>query len=41
MLLQANIYKMLVNGDEWGEWQGYQLPLSDKYVVIWSPRGTK
>lgn len=41
MLLQANIYKMLVNGDEWGEWQGYQLPVSDEYVVIWSPRGTK
>lgn len=32
---------MLVNGDEWGEWQGYQLPVSDEYVTIWSPLGTK
>lgn len=41
MLLEANVYKMLVNGDEWGEWQGYQLPVSDEYVVIWTPRGTR
>lgn len=41
MLVQAHIYKMLVNGDAWGEWQGYQLPVSDDYVTIWSPRGTK
>jgi protein associated with RNAse G/E len=41
MLLQAHIYKRLVNGDAWGEWQGYQLPVSDEYVTIWSPRGTK
>jgi protein associated with RNAse G/E len=41
MLLKAHIYKMLVNGDAWGEWQGYQLPVSDDYVTIWSPRGTK
>ncbi len=41
MLLQVEIYKMLVNGDPWGEWSGYQLPISDQYVTIWAPRGTK
>lgn len=41
MLLQVDIYKMLVNGDAWGEWSGYQLPVSDRYVTIWAPRGTK
>lgn len=40
MLQEANIYKMLVNGDQWGAWQGYQLPVSDKYVCIWTPIGT-
>jgi protein associated with RNAse G/E len=41
MLVQADIYKMLVNGDPWGEWSGYQLPISDQYVTIWTPHGTK
>jgi protein associated with RNAse G/E len=41
MLLEANVLKMLVNGDEWGTWRGYQLPVSDQYVTIWTPRGTR
>ncbi len=41
MLLKAEICKMLVNGDQWGAWTGYQLPVSDKYVTIWTPRGTR
>jgi len=41
MLLEANISKMLVNGDEWAAWKGYQLPISDEYVCIWTPIGTK
>jgi hypothetical protein len=40
MLLEADIVKMLVNGDEWGAWKGYQLPVSDAYVSIWTPLGT-
>ncbi len=40
MLLEVEICKMLVNGDEWGAWKGYQLPVSDQYVTIWTPRGT-
>ncbi len=40
MLEKANIYKMLVNGDQWGTWQGYQVPVSDNYVCIWTPIGT-
>jgi protein associated with RNAse G/E len=41
MLLQADIRKMLVNGDQWGGWRGYQLPISDSYVSIWTPAGTE
>jgi protein associated with RNAse G/E len=41
MLVQADIFKMLVSGDPWAEWSGYQLPISDQYVTIWTPRGTK
>jgi protein associated with RNAse G/E len=40
MLQEANIRKMLVNGDQWGGWRGYQLPISDQYVTIWTPSGT-
>lgn len=40
MLLTADVYKMLVSGDQWGAWRGYQLPVSDEYVCIWTPRGT-
>ena len=40
MLLEADIFKMLVNGDEWGAWKGYQLPISDEYICIWTPLGT-
>jgi protein associated with RNAse G/E len=40
MLEKAKVYKMLVNGDQWGAWQGYQLPVSDSYVCIWTPVGT-
>lgn len=40
MLLKANIRKMLVDGSQWGGWQGYQLPVSNEYVVIWTPIGT-
>lgn len=40
MLRTVNIRKMLVNGDQWGAWKGYQLPISDKYVCIWTPIGT-
>ena len=41
MLLEANVAKMLVNGDEWAAWKGYQLPINDEYVCIWTPIGTK
>jgi protein associated with RNAse G/E len=40
MLLEVEVHKMLVDGSEWGKWKGYQLPLSDDYVSIWTPFGT-
>ena len=40
MLLPANIRKMLVNGDEWASWGGYHIPVSEEYIVIWTPIGT-
>jgi len=41
MLLEADIRKMLVNGDQWAAWRGYQFPISDSYVSIWTPIGTE
>ena len=41
MLLEADVCKMLVNGDPWAEWKGYQVPVSEEYVCIWTPVGTK
>lgn len=40
MLQEVNVRKMLVNGDQWGAWQGYQLPISEEYVCVWAPIGT-
>jgi protein associated with RNAse G/E len=41
MLLETDISKMLVNGDEWAAWKGFQLPVSDQYACVWTPIGTK
>ena len=41
MLLETEVCKMLVNGDPWAAWQGFQLPVSDEYICIWTPIGTK
>lgn len=40
MLQKVDIYKKLVNDDIWGKWQGYQVPVSDEYVCVWTPIGT-
>lgn len=41
MLLDTNIRKMLVNGDQWASWHGYHIPVSEEYFVIWTPVGTE
>jgi protein associated with RNAse G/E len=41
MLLEADVRKMLVSGDQWASWRGYQLPLSNQYVSVWTPIGTE
>lgn len=41
MLLETEVCKMLVNGDPWACWRGFQLPVSDEYICIWTPAGTK
>jgi protein associated with RNAse G/E len=41
MLAEVNVRKMLVSGDQWARWKGYQLPLSDRYVSVWTPSGTE
>ncbi len=40
MLQEVNVRKMLVSGDQWGAWQGYQLPVGDQYTCVWAPPGT-
>ena len=41
MLLEASIRKMLVDGDQWARWNGYHIPVSEDYIVIWTPIGTE
>ena len=41
MLIEATIRKMLVDGSQWAHWQGYHIPVSDNYFVIWTPAGTE
>jgi len=41
MLQEADVYKMLVSGEQWGKWQGFQFPMSEQYVTIWTPIGTE
>jgi protein associated with RNAse G/E len=41
MLLEVEVTKMLVSGDPWANWRGYQLPVSDDYICIWTPAGTR
>lgn len=41
MLLEANIRKMLVSGDQWACWHGYHVPVSEQYIIIWTPAGTE
>lgn len=32
---------MLVDGSQWASWQGYHIPASNQYFVIWTPAGTE
>ncbi|HAT46917.1 MAG TPA: hypothetical protein DDW33_01145 [Ktedonobacter sp.] len=41
MLLETNIRKMLVSGDQWASWHGYHVPVSNEYFVVWTPAGTE
>ena len=41
MLLTAQVRKMLVNGDQWASWNGYHIPVSEEYFVIWTPVGSE
>ena len=41
LLLEAHIRKMLVDGTQWATWQGYHVPVSDDYFVIWTPAGSQ
>jgi protein associated with RNAse G/E len=41
LLLTTNVRKVLVDGSQWASWQGYHIPISDKYFVIWTPAGTE
>jgi protein associated with RNAse G/E len=41
MLLDTTIRKLLVDGNQWASWHGYHLPVSDQYIVIWTPMGTE
>ncbi len=40
LLLTTSIQKLLVDGSQWASWQGYHIPVSDEYFVVWTPAGT-
>lgn len=41
MLAATTIRKMLVDGSQWASWDGYHLPVSDEYFVVWTPAGSE
>jgi protein associated with RNAse G/E len=41
MLLSTTIRKLLVDGNQWASWHGYHLPVSNQYIVVWTPMGTE
>jgi protein associated with RNAse G/E len=41
MLQEANVRKMLVDGEQWACWHGYHIPVSEDYTAIWTPLGTE
>lgn len=40
MLPALDIYKMLLDGSQWGQWRGYRLPTSERCALLWTPAGT-
>jgi protein associated with RNAse G/E len=40
MLPTVEVYKMLPDGSQWGQWQGFRLPISAACPTVWSPLGT-
>lgn len=40
MLSPIVVHKILPDGSQWGEWDGFRLPLSNDCPTVWSPRGT-
>jgi protein associated with RNAse G/E len=40
MLPEVEIYKMLIDGSQWGQWHGYHLPISAACPTTWTPAGT-
>ena len=40
MLRAVEIYKMLLDGSQWGRWSGFHLPVNSTCATIWTPIGT-
>jgi protein associated with RNAse G/E len=40
MLAAVEMHKMLPGGDQWGQWSGFRLPLSEACATVWTPAGT-
>ncbi len=41
MLQTTSVQKLLVDGSQWASWQGYHIPASNEYFVVWTPAGTE
>lgn len=40
MLSPVEIYKMLLDGSQWGRWSSFRLPIAERCVTTWTPVGT-
>jgi protein associated with RNAse G/E len=40
MLASVELFKMIPDGTQWGQWSGYHLPIDPHCTTVWTPAGT-
>jgi protein associated with RNAse G/E len=40
MLAPVELYKMLLDGSQWGQWSGFHLPIDPHCATVWTPADT-
>ncbi len=39
MLTPVEVYKVLPDGSQWGQWSGFHLPIDPRCATVWTPLG--